>query len=102
MSAGFGITDFGPAPIRLGFAGSGFLAGEDPGIVTVAGAPAVRRVFVFDRSTHQLAATVVSDENGEWRVENLSLARRYYVVAFDHGNQFNAVIRDNITPAPMA
>lgn len=102
MSAGFGATDFGALRVRQPFSGDGFLAGEDPGIVTVAGAPASRRVFIFDRLSNQAVAVVPSDENGEWRVEYLNPARRYYVIVFDPELQFNAVIRDNITPAPMA
>ena len=86
----------------MAFSGGGFLAGIDPGIVTIAGAPSKARIFVYEKATHRLVDTTTSDENGEWRVDFLDQNRRYYIVAFDANLQFNAVIRDNITPAPMA
>ena len=87
-----------PARARR-FLGTGFLAGKDPAVVTVAGAPAARKIQVREKATHTLVEQVVSGTDGAWRVEFLSVNRRYYVVAFDHEQQFNAVIRDNIKPA---
>ena len=98
MASSSGVIGL-PAPRSRSFRGDGFLAGVDPGIVTVAGVPAVARVFVYDKTTHQRVAVTLSDANGEWRVEFLDRNKRYYVVAFDASLQFNAVIRDNITPA---
>ena len=88
-----------PAPRHRLFKGSGFIAGQDPGIVTLAGAPGRARVFVYEGATHVLVAVTSSDKNGEWMVDLLDENRRYYVIAFDHELRFNAVIRDNIKPA---
>ncbi len=90
-------TNFAAA--LLDFAGNGFIAGIAPGIVTVAGAPARRRVNLHDAITGRRLGSVVSAADGTYRFDGLNPARRYYVTAFDHQQVFNAVIRDNITPA---
>ena len=90
------------SPRSFRFFGSGFLAGQDPGLLTVAGAPAARKIQIRDKATHKLVDQVTSGADGSWRVEYLNMDRKYYVIAFDHELQFNAVIRDNITPALMA
>ena len=90
-------TNRSGSPIRTN--GPGYIAGEDPGLVTVAGAPASRKIEVYDIATGILVATTASAANGTWRVDNLNPARRYRVIAYDHQLVFNAVIRDNITPA---
>jgi len=82
--------------------GLGFIAGQDPGLVTVAGAAARRPVYLFEKTGMRLVATQYSGEDGTYRFDGLSTEKRFVVVAFDTEQQFNAVIRDNITPAPMA
>jgi len=93
-------TNFAASNLQIG--GDGFIAGIAPGIVTVAGAPARRRVNLHDAITGRRLDSCVSAPDGTYRFNNLNPARRYYVTAFDHQLVFNAVIRDNITPAPMA
>jgi len=88
------------SPLLLG--GLGFIAGQDPGLVTVAGAAARRPVYLFEKTGMRLVATQYSGEDGTYRFDGLSTEKRFVVVAFDTEQQFNAVIRDNITPAPMA
>ena len=87
-------------PVARQYFGKGKLAGTLPdAIVTVAGAAARRRVVVLDRHTRKIVAQTWSAEDGSWRVDYLTTAKQFTVIAFDHENQFNAVIRDNITPA---
>jgi len=80
------------------FAGGGIIAGNSPGLVTVAGAPAARAVHLRDAQTHRLVARTFSAADGTYRFESLNPDRRYYLVAFDHARRFNAVIRDGIQP----
>lgn len=88
-----------PGP-RIGrFSGAGFIAGIGPGLVTVAGAPARRRVILYDKATDVIVARSWSNPDGTYRFDGLNPDRRYYVVAFDHQLVYNAVIRDNIKPA---
>ena len=90
------------APVLLGFSGRGFIAGQGDGVVTVAGATASRPVIVFDKTSFKPLARTVSDTDGTYRIIGIDENRKVFVVAFDPSGQFNAVIRDNITPAPMA
>ena len=84
------------------FTGNGFIAGEAPGVVTVAGSPARRKVALMDKASLIMTAMQVSASDGTYRFIWIDETRRYVVMAFDHQLQFNAVIRDNITPAEEA
>lgn len=84
---------------RIDLAGSGYIAGEDPGLVTVAGALAARRVRCIDSLTGKVVGEQASSSDGTYRFNNLNPARKYILIAFDHQLVYNAVIRDNITPA---
>ena len=81
------------------FAGDGKIAGSPPGIVTVAGSPASRPVFLIDRISLRLVAETISEPDGTWSISGLNRDRLFLVLALDPTGQFNAVIRDNITPA---
>ncbi len=87
--------------LKTHFRGKGYIAGEVPGIVTVAGSAASRRVVVLDKQTRLPVRSTVSAADGTFRIDGLNPNRNFVVIAFDHQLQFNAVIRDNITPAPM-
>ena len=89
-------------PVRLGFSGRGFIAGQGDGLVTVAGSPASRPVFVLDKQTLIPLVSSVSGNDGTYMMRGINPNRKVIVLAFDTTGQFNAVIRDNITPAPMA
>lgn len=91
---------FNPSLARR-YTGNGFIAGSGAGIVTVAGSPAKRRVVLFDAGSLRLVRVTSSNANGEYLFPYLNQNRRFVVAAFDDQNQFNAVIRDNVTPAPM-
>ena len=84
---------------QLRLAGNRFISGKEPGILSVAGAPAAREIHIREKATHALVERLVSNTDGTWRVENLTPTTQFYVIAFDYKLQFNAVIRDNITPA---
>ncbi|HSH26743.1 MAG TPA: hypothetical protein VK972_03080 [Wenzhouxiangella sp.] len=80
------------------FRGKGRIAGESPGLVTVGGAPSQRKVLCMDSASHSVVSISHSAPDGTYRFSNLDPSRRYYLVAFDHTETYNAVIRDNITP----
>lgn len=84
---------------QIGLSGSGYIAGEAPGLVTVAGVPARRRVELRDKTTGRLVGVTLSGSDGTYRFDGLNPARKFVVMAFDHQLVYNAVIRDNITPA---
>lgn len=85
----------------LASGGLGFIAGQSPALVTVAGAPARRPVYVLERAGLRVVASGYSGNDGTYMFEGLSPNRSFVVVAFDDQGQFNAVIRDRVIPAPM-
>jgi len=91
------IRNASPAP-SLRFYGTGRIAGDAPGLVTVGGIPAARRIHLHDAITHLRVARTISRGDGSWSFENLDASRLYYVIAFDHEGRFNAVIRDRVQP----
>lgn len=69
------------------------------GTVKEKGAPVSRRVFCYLRKNGSLAATAISNINGEYRFNGLALNPDYYVVSLDENGdkvQYNAVIQDLI------
>lgn len=80
-------------------AGNGYIAGIAPGLVTVGGAPSARRVLLQDDLTRAIVASTMSKPDGTYRFDHLAPDRRYTVTGFDHNHVYNAVIRDNLTPA---
>lgn len=83
------------------FQGSGYIAGEGDAIVTVAGVPASRTVLVIERKSLRVAARIASNGAGNYSIQNIDMNLSYIVIGLDYEGQFNAVIRDNVTPAPM-
>lgn len=74
------------------------------GTVTVAGtpdSPVHRRVRLYDRRTALLVREVFSDSvTGAYEFRQIA-AGRYFVVAHDHTDFFNAVIADDLAAEPM-
>ena len=84
--------------------GRGYIAGEGAGLVTKAGVPARARVVLCLKgpslSLYRIAEQW-SAADGTYRFDQLDESRKYAVLAFDETGEFDAVIRDNITPASM-
>lgn len=90
---------FNLRPYRAGWgAGSGYLAGEDPGLVTVAGAPAAREIEIRIRKTRKIMATGFSASDGTWRFDGLDPAVEFDVMARDYAEVYNDVIRARVRP----
>ena len=69
------------------------------GTVKEKGKPVPRRVFCYERKNGTLAATTISDANGDYEFKGLALNPDYYVVSIDENGdkvQYNAVIQDLI------
>jgi len=81
--------------------GTGRIAGSAPtGGVSVAGVPSRRLMFLFD-SQMRLVDSKWSNADGSFDFVGLDKEQTFVVVARDDQSQFNAVIRDRVTPAPM-
>lgn len=59
--------------------------------------PLARRVRLYRKADGVLVDEVWSDTLGNYAFTNIAI-QKYYVVAFDHTNTYNAVIKDSITP----
>lgn len=78
--------------------GRGFVAGK----VTIEGAPASRKVRLFDARSALVVASTWSAPDGSYRFDWLDPTKEYLVVARDHLRQFNAVITDWVRPESMS
>jgi hypothetical protein len=95
----------GPSPIRHAEVPSSRMRdfwgyGRVEGTVTIEGAPAARKVRLFDALTGLLIAETWSRRDGHYRFDFLDPSRDYFVLAHDYVRQFNAVIADWIKPEP--
>lgn len=89
----------GLASAHYKFGGKGYIAGQAEGIVTVAGEPAARRIYLFARPTMTCIADTWSGEDGTYRFTRLSTDAQYLMIAADHKKQYEPVGYDYITPA---
>lgn len=64
--------------------------------VLIKGLPAKRKVCLYRRSTNELESTMWSDDDGNYRFDNLRPDTEYYVIALDHERNYNAVIQDMV------
>lgn len=74
--------------------------GSIEGVVRVNNVPSARLVCLFDRSTKKILASKVSNPDGTFRFEKLNHDREYFLSAFDHLREYNAVIQDMIRSGP--
>lgn len=84
-------------------AARGYLAGEqdpsgDPGdgLVTSDGDPAARRAYLFHMvgdQVGQVVATVFSNTDGEWRVDDLPADDKYLLMVVDHTGTYAPTAR---------
>ena len=84
------------------WAGPGYLAGEDLGLVTVAGAPARREYEVRVRQTRRVIATSFSESDGSWRVDGLDPGTEFDVIGRDWQAVWNDVIVAAVHPKSYA
>lgn len=82
--------------------GAGYIAGEDPGLVTVAGSPAAREVEVRERRTRRVVATTRSASDGTYRIDGLNPDIEFDLIARDDNEVYNDVIRARVKPIAYA
>ena len=81
-----GVSD----PARMGV-----IAGT---VLDIQAQPVSRRVRVHERATGRIVRETWSDADGKYRFTDLDPRRAFYVMAFDHTLQQNAVVSDNVHP----
>lgn len=88
-SGGNGTTTGGVSdPARMGV-----IAGT---VLDIQAQPVSRRVRVHERATGRIVRETWSDADGKYRFTDLDPRRAFYVMAFDHTLQQNAVVSDNV------
>ena len=73
----------------------GVIAGT---VLDIQAQPVSRRVRVHERATGRIVRETWSDADGKYRFTDLDPRRAFYVMAFDHTLQQNAVVSDNVHP----
>jgi hypothetical protein len=75
--------------------GTGTLSGTvKEGAIPVA----ARKVFLLDKRNLSVLRCTVSAGDGAYSFAGLNKSLKYVVIAFDHTQNFNAVIADSVTP----
>lgn len=81
-----GVSD----PARMGV-----IAGN---VLDIQAQPVSRRVRVHERATGRIVRETWSDADGKYQFTDLDPRRAFFVMAFDHTLQQNAVVSDNVHP----
>lgn len=87
---------------RAFYAGDGLIGGQSPGLLTVAGLPAKRQIFLYVRPFKRppyLIDAIWSNDDGTYAFDMLDRNQKYLMVAVDHEAQYEPVAWDYITPA---
>lgn len=85
------LFDYDVSVINNRFHGNGVISGN---ITTMNNQPVQKRVFVFDRSTMQLAGGVWSALDGSWKVDYLDTQRDYTILYLDETKTYEPVSYD--------
>lgn len=80
------------------YGGHGYIAGEAEGIVTVAGQPAARRLYLFARPHMVCVADTWSNEDGSYRFDRLNESMEFLLVGTDYKKQYEPVSYDFVMP----
>ena len=78
---------------------SGYIAGDNDGIVTVLGKPSSRKIWLLNAQTLAVEDTVVSLSNGRYAFFGLDPDMRYLVMARDYKKEFEPFAWDYVKPA---
>lgn len=81
---------------KLESGGPGVISGTLKELAAPTNLPVVRRLVLLDQKTRLFIAETWSDPAGNYTFPRLRTDRKYTVVAYDHTNEYGAVVRDNI------
>lgn len=83
----------------LSLAHSGYIAGANDGIVTVAGKPASRKIWLLDAKTMAVEQVVTSLRSGRYLFMGLDTAKEYLVMVRDYKRELEPFAWDYVKPA---
>lgn len=78
---------------------AGYIAGANDGIVTVAGKPAARKIWLLNAVNLTIEQTVVSLKNGHYIFTGLDKTKIYLVIVRDYKKEFEPFAWDYVNPA---
>ena len=85
--------------ISLALTYAGYIAGADDGIVTVAGKPSARKIWLLDAQTMLVQQVVLSLKNGHYILLGLEPNKEYLVMVRDYKKEFEPFAWDYVKPA---
>lgn len=77
----------------------GYIAGSGDGIVTVAGKPSARKIWLLNAKTMAAEQVVTSLKNGHYMFLGLDSTKEYLVMARDDKREFEPFAWDYVKPA---
>lgn len=83
----------------LSLAHSGYIAGANDGIVTVAGKPASRKIWLLDAKTMAVEQVITSLKNGHYLFMGLDPAKKHLVMVRDYKKEYEPFVWDDVTAA---
>ena len=83
----------------LSLAQSGYIAGSGDGIVTVAGKPGSRKIWLLNAQTMTVEQVITSLSNGHYMFLGLDPAEKYLVMVRDYKKEYEPFVWDDVTPA---
>lgn len=83
----------------LSLANSGYIAGSGDGIVTVAGKPASRKIWLLNAQTMAVEQVITSLQNGHYIFMGLDSAKEYLVMVRDYKKEYEPFAWDFVKPA---
>lgn len=84
---------------RLSLAHSGYIAGANDGIVTVAGQPASRKIWLLDAQSLAVEQVITSLKNGHYMFLGLDPSKKYMVMVRDYKKEYEPFVWDQLPPA---
>ena len=86
-------------PIYISTFKQGYIAGVNDGIVTVAGKPASRKIWLLDASTMAVEQVITSLKNGHYLFMGLDSDKKYLVMVRDYKKEYEPFVWDDLTAA---
>ena len=87
---------------RSNYYGTGYIAGTGDGIVTVAGVPSLRAVYLYALHNHKtmvFVSKVWSTASGHYMFSSVDENQEYLVMARDAKREYEPFAWDYVTPA---
>ena len=76
-----------------------YIAGANDGIVTVAGKPASRKIWLLNAKTMAVEQVITSLKNGHYMFLGLNPDDKYMVMVRDYKKEYEPFVWDYVTPA---